>query len=63
MRMDGKSSCDGPGVLILDGERSAAATKIYAPVATPFSLPALRIMLIGGILVITRKNPVHSRWR
>ena len=32
-----------------------------APVATPFFFYVLSgIMLIGGILVITRKNPVHS---
>jgi NADH-quinone oxidoreductase subunit J len=32
-----------------------------APVATPFFFFLLAaIMLIGGILVITRKNPVHS---
>jgi len=32
-----------------------------APVATPFFFYLLAgIMLIGGILVITRKNPVHS---
>jgi len=32
-----------------------------APVATPFFFYLLSgIMLIGGILVITRKNPVHS---
>ncbi|MGB8833083.1 MAG: NADH-quinone oxidoreductase subunit J, partial [Candidatus Sulfotelmatobacter sp.] len=31
------------------------------PVATPFFFYALSgIMLIGGILVITRRNPVHS---
>ena len=32
-----------------------------APVATPFFFYLLSgVMLIGGILVITRKNPVHS---
>jgi NADH-quinone oxidoreductase subunit J len=32
-----------------------------APVATPFFFYLLSgIMLVGGILVITRKNPVHS---
>ncbi len=32
-----------------------------APVATPFFFYLLAgIMLIGGVLVITRKNPVHS---
>jgi NADH-quinone oxidoreductase subunit J len=32
-----------------------------APVATPFFFYLLSaIMLIGGVLVITRKNPVHS---
>src|ERR1700728_2379295 len=44
-----------------DRECSAAATKVMAPVATPFFFYLLAgIMLIGGILVITRKNPVHS---
>src|ERR1700735_2673914 len=43
------------------GRRSASATKLMAPVATPFFFYMLSgIMLIGGILVITRKNPVHS---
>ena len=36
-------------------------TTYMAPVATPFFFYLLSgIMLIGGILVITRKNPVHS---
>src|SRR3984885_8357887 len=44
-----------------DGQRSIAAREIMAPVATPFFFYLLSgIMLIGGILVITRKNPVHS---
>src|SRR6202050_5193323 len=44
-----------------DRECSAAATKVMAPVATPFFFYLLAgILLIGGILVITRKNPVHS---
>src|SRR5947209_4424183 len=44
-----------------DGQRSAAATKNMAPVATPFFFYLFAaIMLIGGIMVITRKNPVHS---
>src|SRR5271154_4530266 len=44
-----------------DGQCSAAATDNMAPVATPFFFYMLSgIMLIGGILVITRKNPVHS---
>src|SRR3984885_6881287 len=44
-----------------DGQRSIAATKVMAPVATPFFFYLLSaIMLIGGIAVITRKNPVHS---
>jgi NADH-quinone oxidoreductase subunit J len=51
----------GSGRSDTDGQRSAAATKIMAPVATPFFFYLLSgIMLIGGILVITRKNPVHS---
>src|ERR1700693_1203865 len=44
-----------------DGQRCVAPTKNMAPVATPFFFYLLSgIMLIGGILVITRKNPVHS---
>src|ERR1700728_4201312 len=44
-----------------DGQCSAAARKTMAPVATPFFFYLLSgIMLIGGVLVITRKNPVHS---
>src|ERR1700740_3690277 len=44
-----------------DGRRSAIATKLMAPVGTPFFFYLFSaIMLIGGILVITRKNPVHS---
>src|SRR6201984_357680 len=44
-----------------DGWRSAVATKFMAPVATPFFFYLFAaIMLIGGVLVITRKNPVHS---
>src|SRR5256885_16664977 len=44
-----------------DRECSAAATENWAPVAPPFFLYLFAaIMLIGGIMVITRKNPVHS---
>src|SRR5271163_4121437 len=44
-----------------DRECSVAAAKNMAPVATPFFFYLLGgIMLIGGILVITRRNPVHS---
>src|SRR3984885_5755975 len=44
-----------------DGQCSAAATKVMAPVASPSLFYLLSaIMLIGGIAVITRKNPVHS---
>src|ERR1022692_2233209 len=43
------------------GQCSVASTNDMAPVATPFFFYLLSgIMLIGGILVITRKNPVHS---
>ena len=52
---------DGLGRFDSDGECSVAPTKVMAPVATPFFFYLLSgIMLIGGILVITRKNPVHS---
>jgi NADH-quinone oxidoreductase subunit J len=55
------SSSDGIGSSDPDGKRSVAPAKIMAPVATPFFFYLLSgIMLIGGILVITRKNPVHS---
>src|ERR1700687_5964690 len=44
-----------------DGQCSAASTKIMAPVATPFFFYLFAaIMLVGGVAVITRKNPVHS---
>src|ERR1700675_318775 len=51
----------GPGRSDPDGQCSAAARKDMAPVATPFFFYLFAaIMLIGGIAVITRKNPVHS---
>src|ERR1700680_4121792 len=51
----------GLGRSYSDGQCSAGSTKDMAPVATPFFFYLLGgIMLIGGILVITRKNPVHS---
>src|ERR1700752_4718581 len=51
----------GPCCSYSDGECSAIATKFMAPVATPFFFYLFAaIMLIGGIAVITRKNPVHS---
>src|SRR6202167_2767068 len=54
-------AADGIGRSHFDGERSVASTHDMAPVATPFFFYLLAgIMLIGGILVITRKNPVHS---
>src|SRR5258706_2027264 len=44
-----------------DGWCSVAARKDMAPIATPFFFYLFAaIMLIGGIMVITRKNPVHS---
>src|SRR6202162_3291467 len=43
------------------GQCSARSTTNMASVATPFFFYLLSaIMLIGGIAVITRKNPVHS---
>src|ERR1700720_1304282 len=40
---------------------SVAARKDMAPVATPFFFYLFAaVMLVGGIAVITRKNPVHS---
>jgi len=55
------SAADGVGRLDFDGRRSAASTNDMAPVATPFFFYLFAgIMLIGGIAVITRKNPVHS---
>jgi NADH-quinone oxidoreductase subunit J len=54
-------AADGIGRSDSDGERSVAATNDMAPVATPFFFYLFAaIMLIGGIMVITRKNPVHS---
>src|ERR1700684_2170169 len=55
------AAAHGTGRFNSDGECSFAPTKVMAPVATPFFFYLLAgIMLIGGILVITRKNPVHS---
>src|ERR1700678_1017338 len=55
------STSHGAGRPHTDGQCSVASTKNMAPVATPFFFYLLSgIMLIGGILVITRKNPVHS---
>src|SRR5271163_3327518 len=54
-------AADGIGRARPDGWRCPVATKFMAPVATPFFFYLLAgIMLIGGILVITRKNAVHS---
>jgi NADH-quinone oxidoreductase subunit J len=58
------AAADGVGRSDSDGERGAAK-RIFetdmAPVATPFFFYLFAaIMLIGGILVITRKNAVHS---
>src|ERR1700683_3640501 len=58
--MEGPSA-PGLGRSDSDGQCSVAARKDMAPVATPFFFYLLSgIMLLGGILVITRKNPVHS---
>jgi NADH-quinone oxidoreductase subunit J len=55
------SAADGIGRVDSYGQCCAAPTKNMAPVATPFFFYLFAaIMLIGGILVITRKNPVHS---
>src|ERR1700678_4574853 len=54
-------AADGIGRSCSDSCCSAVATILMAPVATPFFFYLLAgIMLIGGIMVITRKNPVHS---
>src|SRR5271163_4966295 len=54
-------AADGIGRARPDGWRCPVATKFMAPVATPFFFYLFAgIMLIGGIMVITRKNPVHS---
>src|SRR6202140_1136440 len=54
-------AADGLGSFDLDGKRCVDSTKNMAPVATPFFFYLFAaIMLIGGIMVITRKNPVHS---
>src|SRR3984885_2423782 len=58
--MEGPSAF-GPRRSDFDGRCSVAAREIMAPVATPFFFYLFAaIMLLGGILVITRKNPVHS---
>src|SRR6266481_5965649 len=58
--MEGPAA-DGIGCSDSDRRCSAVATKYMAPVATPFFFYLFAvIMLIGGIAVITRKNPVHS---
>src|SRR5258708_35662852 len=55
------SGASGIGGLNSDGHCSAAPTKNMAPVATPFFFYLFAtIMVIGGVMVITRKNPVHS---
>src|SRR5258708_12408672 len=55
------SAAYGIGCSDSDRRCSAVATKYMAPVATPFFFYLFAaIMLIGGIAVITRKNPVHS---
>src|SRR6266851_934953 len=55
------SAAHGIGCSDSDRRCSAVATKLMAPVATPFFFYLFAaIMLIGGIAVITRKNPVHS---
>src|SRR5216683_4455905 len=54
-------AADGIGSSDSDGQCSAASTENMEPVATPFFFYLFAaIMLIGGIAVITRKNPVHS---
>src|SRR6266853_6941489 len=58
------SAADGIGRSHPDGRRrfvAADPTNHMEPVATPFFFYLLGgHMLIGGVLVITRKNPVHS---
>src|SRR6202167_205506 len=58
--MEGPSA-PGLGRSDSDCQCSVAAREDMAPVATPFFFYLLAgIMVIGGILVITRRNPVHS---
>src|ERR1700680_1949798 len=55
------AAADGPWRSDPDGQRSFDSTTLMAPVATPFFFYLFAaIMVIGGIMVITRKNPVHS---
>src|ERR1700692_3856331 len=54
-------AADGLGSFDLDGKRCVDSTKNMAPVATPFFFYLFAaIISIVGIMVITRKNPVHS---
>src|SRR5277367_658316 len=57
-------AADGPGRSDSDGHGGIVAfdtANNMAPVATPFFFYLFAgMMLIGGIMVITRKNPVHS---
>src|SRR5258708_22080197 len=57
-------AANGIGRSYPDGRRRLVAadpTNHMEPVATPFFFYLLAgLMLIGGVLVITRKNPVHS---
>src|SRR5580700_6080745 len=57
-------AADGPGRSDSDSHGWVVAVDTannMAPVATPFFFYLFAgMMLIGGILVITRKNPVHS---
>src|SRR6266853_5700758 len=55
------SAADGLGIFDPDGQRGIDSTENMAPVATPFFFYLVAaIMVIGGIMEITRKNPVHS---
>src|SRR5258708_37683509 len=54
-------AADGIGRFDSDGQCGADSTENMEPVATPFFFYLFAaIMLIGGILVITRKNPLQS---
>src|ERR1700683_3183694 len=57
----GRDRCSRQTVGTLDRDAGSDASPMNPPVATPFFFYLLSgIMILGGVLVITRKNAVHS---